>query len=148
MSRKSLVIFMELCQVTIVLCVNEKDQPGVMDKKWICTWSRAFHWMISIVLKRMNWAKSSLSPMLYLFGIQQTGQYLFKSVEGKMIGNFGSLNFHAHWCAEVRISTGEDRAKTVLAVSHTVNILKQISLAAAEHGIFKLFTWVYTDVLH
>lgn len=85
----------------------------------------------------MNWAKSSLSPMLYLFGIQQTGQYLFNIDEGKMAGNFCSLNFNAQWSAEVRICTGEDSAKTVLAVSHTVNILKQVSLAAAEHGVFK-----------
>lgn len=60
--------------------------------------------------------------MLYLFSIQQTGQCLFKAREGKIIGNFGSFNFHAHWSAEVRISTGEDPAKTVLAVSHKVNI--------------------------
>lgn len=75
--------------------------------------------------------------MLYLFGIQQTGQPLFKTDEGNMTGNAGSLNFHAHWSAEVRTYTGEDPAKTVLAVSHTVNILKQVSLAAAEREIFK-----------
>lgn len=79
--------------------------------------------------------------MLYLSGIQQTGKYLFKTDEGKMIGNFGFLNFHAHWSAEVRICTGEDPAKTVLAVSHTVNIVKQGSLAAAEHGVFKLLEY-------
>lgn len=79
--------------------------------------------------------------MLYLFGIQQTGQYLFKRDEGKMIGSFGSLSFHVHWSAEARICIGEDPAKTVLAVFHTVNILKQISLAAAEDGVFKLLEY-------
>lgn len=78
--------------------------------------------------------------MLYLFGIQKTGQYLFKRDEGKMIGSFGSLSFHVHWSAEARICIGEDSAKTVLAVSHTVNILKQISLAA-EDGVFKLLEY-------
>lgn len=84
-----------------------------------------------------NLSKEQSLPMLYLFGIQQTGQYLFKTDEGKMTGNFGSLSFHAQISAEVRICTGEDPAKIVLAVSPTVNILKQVSLAAAEHGVFK-----------
>lgn len=55
-----------------------------------------------------------------------------------MIGTFDSLSFHVRWSAEARICIGEDPAKTVLAVFHTVNILKQISLAAAEDGVFKL----------
>lgn len=64
---------MELCQVTIVLCVNEEDLPGVVDMHMEQGFS-LYHWMIFTVPKKTTWAKSSVSPMLDLFGIQQTGQ--------------------------------------------------------------------------
>lgn len=46
-------------------------------------------------------------------------------------GNFGSLNFHVHWAAEVMICIEEDPNKTILVVPPAVSGLKQVSSAAA-----------------